>query len=365
MPKNITQRYLAEATAHVKDANKDHARENRRVRIVVITTSIFLAFFLPPLIWFTYSFMNEAYYQSAEHVESVAYANLLGRGRRGNAIGAEQQRPFDVMTARQYLQEAHRIELAAKYESRVNEILNSHNEMLCTQRISLKGNDEPDQSWYRRLIGHPKELTVKSLEISVTKHNHLMADLRIHGEPLGDDYWAQFFITNPSKLAWLFTWDNKLRADGQNTLRANIKSDLVSRMQAVPAPRPEQPARPCYPVNTSGKFSEIRAKLALAERLDDLKTLDSLNFDLELVYVEPTAGSSNLHAKAKVFCVIGHLSRGHVKFQALLCMTSVEQNTWKIISTNASDITTEDNKNEVSKCEKSLSRMKDFSNIQF
>ncbi|MDC0295618.1 hypothetical protein OAL35_02060 [bacterium] len=363
MPSKITQLYLKEAAGNTRDAIAEHAKENRRIRIVVVTTGVFLFFFLPPLVWGIYRFLNEAYYQSREHVESVAYANLLGRGRRGKAIGAEQQRPFDVMTARQYLHQAKCAELAAKYEVRVGAILSEHNKRLREQRLSLSGNEDPVQGWYRSLTGHPTELVVKKLEITVTKNHHLLADLRIHGEPLGDDYWAQFFITDPNKLAWLFTWDNKLRTDEQQTLRANIKSDLISRMQARPPALPDKPPAPCYAVNQSTKFTQIGAKLELAQRLDDLKILEGLNFDLEHVYMEQASGSSDLYAKAKVYCVIGNLSHGHTKFEALLCMTSVQQNTWKIISTNAEDIKNPNNSNQVTKCIETLGKMQSLTNF--
>ena len=362
MSKNITQRYLSEAGDEIRATSTARKKESRRIRFVLITTSIFLILFVPPLVWGVYRMSNATYYQAIEHADGVAYANLLGRGRRGKAIGAEQQRPLDVMTARQYLQEKHRSELSAQYEQRVNEVLAVHNANIRKQRLTLTGTENIKQSLYRGFVGHPTELVVKSLELRVTKNNHLLADLLIHGEPLGADYHALFFVTDPQKLAWLFSWDNRLRSKKQRTLRSNLRSDLVSLMQSRPGPTPELPTRPCIATNKSKNFSEFGAKRNLAERLDDLKRLDYLNFDLESVYVEIDRLTNQEFCKARVFCIIGHPSIGVSKFKANLCMTAFEQNTWKIVWTNSNEISNSDNKSQISKCEQSLKRMNNLLN---
>lgn len=357
MRNDIAQRYLNEAATLAEKEKKSSLKESKRLRFVLISTSVFIVCTVPPLIWFTYAAMREAYYQSAEHSESVAYANLLRRAQRGKAIGAEQQKPIDAMIVRQYLDEGNRTALALRYENRVNDLLSQHNEMIVRQRIESGQSTEPNQGLYRRFVGHPKQLVVKSLEIRLTENNHLLADLRIHGEPLSDDYWANFFITKPDKLAWLFTWDNALRTTGETTLRASIKSDLVSRMQSAPLPVPTEPSEPCLKIEQSANLNLIETKLRLAKRLDDLKAIDKIDFDLEQV------NFLGNEVKASIFCEVRNPVTGALRFEAVLCLTSFERNTWKIQSSNETIIANDDNKNQVKQLIRSLERMKKVLNF--
>lgn len=268
----VAKSFLDDAKSEQVDSQKSQENEKSRLKFILVSTSIFMVLFVPPTVWLTYRFLRQAQYAALEHEAQASQASLLRRAKAGKAIGAEAQKPLDIMLRREFLNKKNRQVLASSYQSKVEGLLTKINKATAEARKSRGLPGEAEQGMWQWLRGDPKELTVDELAITVSDGEHLIADVHIIGGPLRTEYWGKYYISDPDKITWVFTWDNYLRVNRNKTLRKNLRDTLSSAMQAPAAFNNGEQDQNLKPVNIKAlPFTEDDYRRNLAARLSEIK----------------------------------------------------------------------------------------------